>query len=729
MCNRYTAAMLALLIPLAACNQPVNRPASRRAEPEAEAQAASDVPVTRVVLYRSGIAYVERQGQVEGDELKLQIRPDQINDILTTLTVIVDRGENVATSIALPIERSVAQLLTQLPPQVREQGGMLSLLSAFRGATATIRAGGDRATGRIVGTESLVNDQGNQIRRVALMTDEGALVQFRVDEIDEVSLQNEAIEVGLGKSLDFSLGEGDWKPVELTVRLSGEPPHEVAISYVVAMPTWKPTYRILVQSDALHLQGWSVVDNVSGESWNDISLSLVSGTPISFTYDLHSPHFVSRPDLTSRGFQDELALLAPTVDSGVRARPRRASPQGAAGYGGGGREELSRSAAPAEPMAEAGYYDLYEQTAMPEDRAPAITGEMMVGSLSANVSTEALGSLFRYDVGYPVSVADRGSALVTILNTPVEGEDVLYFDPSSPSPQAANHPYRTIRMVNNTPFAVERGPLSIYKEGTFVGQAIIPRVNEGELIFLPYSLEGRVRLDERQSTGQEAVQLVRIVNSIIFSEVQNIRRRTYQITNNTGEAGRLFIRLPKVTNWSLRTPDPDQAGVIDQGGVYYVPVELTEDLSREFVIQEVSTVTRQIGIFDPLAVETIGLYISDPDADPAIAVQLNEVLVQRARIAEIQADLQRMRGRRDDVYRRMSEIRQNLEALGDARQSQDLRRDLEGRLGEMEEQATELTIQIITLEEEESQLRAQISTALMDLSLVPDESEEEEEGE
>ena len=45
------------------------------------------------------------------------------------------------------------------------------------------------------------------------------------------------------------------------------------------------------------LQGWAVIDNTSGEDWSNVSLSLSSGAPISFIYDLHRPNFIQRRQL------------------------------------------------------------------------------------------------------------------------------------------------------------------------------------------------------------------------------------------------------------------------------------------------------------------------------------------------------------------------------------------------------------------------------------------------
>ncbi len=41
-----------------------------------------------MVLYRNGIGYFERRGEVKGDALVIKVRKDQVNDLLKSLTVI-----------------------------------------------------------------------------------------------------------------------------------------------------------------------------------------------------------------------------------------------------------------------------------------------------------------------------------------------------------------------------------------------------------------------------------------------------------------------------------------------------------------------------------------------------------------------------------------------------------------------------------------------------------------
>ena len=80
------------------------------------------------------------------------------------------------------------------------------------------------------------------------------------------------------------------------------PPPEPAkrnllVSYVSEVPIWKTNYRIVLPPDgeAPLLQGWAIVDNTTGEDWNNVDLSLVAGAPQSFIQQISQPQYARRP--------------------------------------------------------------------------------------------------------------------------------------------------------------------------------------------------------------------------------------------------------------------------------------------------------------------------------------------------------------------------------------------------------------------------------------------------
>jgi hypothetical protein len=54
-----------------------------------------------------------------------------------------------------------------------------------------------------------------------------------------------------------------------------------ALTYVVAAPAWKTAYRAITGEDGeVDLQAWAVIENATGEDWEDVTLTLSSGSPV-----------------------------------------------------------------------------------------------------------------------------------------------------------------------------------------------------------------------------------------------------------------------------------------------------------------------------------------------------------------------------------------------------------------------------------------------------------------
>jgi hypothetical protein len=104
----------------------------------------------------------------------------------------------------------------------------------------------------------------------------------------------------------------DGSDVEMTIGLPKNH-HGLRISYVTESPAWKPSYRLMLEPNGkATLQGWAVVDNVSGEDWKQVRVGVGSTSALSFRYDLHSIRVVERETLSSGSL---LAVAPPTGGS------------------------------------------------------------------------------------------------------------------------------------------------------------------------------------------------------------------------------------------------------------------------------------------------------------------------------------------------------------------------------------------------------------------------------
>ena len=680
---------------------------------------SDDLKVTRAVLYQNGIGYFERQGEVHSQVLKLRIMPHQIKDVLKSLTV-VDLGTGRAVNIALPVEKTQSRRLAMLPPQVRNGGGLVSIARAFRGARASVTAKDGSGSGRLVGVEQLSED-GNGWK-LTILRDDGTLQSFNLAGVRKLRIGDRTLEVGLRKALDVSLDEGAWKPVELTVHLAGPLPHNLMVSYVVEMPTWKPAYRVVLtkgEGDGL-LQGWAVVDNVSGEDWDKVGLSLTAGTPLTFTYDLYSPRYVRRPDLSPP--QEQMALAPPPPTDGAmeaeEAAPEMdampASGLSSRGAGSGRYKESKKMKRRSRSMRRPAARSMPAEPSMSYAPAPPpkprMSSELLAKGFSALVKGSRVGSLYRFDIEQPVTIRDRQSALVSILNKKVPAEDVLLYRMDT----SATYPYRSVRLKNTTGTIIESGPVAIYKDGNFVGEAVGGKVESDTSTFIPYSVDARVLVTLSDQTKDEGASLLRIVNGQFYLEVKRVAIHKYTVVNNSGEEATLYVQRRQNTGWKLVAPDK---GVLTEKDHYFVPVKLAAKGKTEIEVREETPVRRWTGISSWLGQKAVGLYLNDPSADAKVSKALKEALDLQDQVAKLDRELSRLRRAKSDYSKRQDQVRANLKLLGKSIRNADLARKLTKTLLELEKKLNDVTRDLVARDMKRSELHDRLTVLVKGISL------------
>ena len=63
------------------------------------------------------------------------------------------------------------------------------------------------------------------------------------------------------------------------------------LSYTIAAPIWKTTYRVVLDAAGQPFFQGAIVDNVSEEELGNVQLSPVSGTPVSFINPIQKPFY------------------------------------------------------------------------------------------------------------------------------------------------------------------------------------------------------------------------------------------------------------------------------------------------------------------------------------------------------------------------------------------------------------------------------------------------------
>jgi hypothetical protein len=90
------------------------------------------------------------------------------------------------------------------------------------------------------------------------------------------------------------------KLVNVLLSLDGKR-HDLSVGYIAETPVWRPSYRLVVTKEGADLQAWGIVQNLSGEDWDGVQLSLVAGAPLTFAATLGTPVIPPRPEVSDQG--------------------------------------------------------------------------------------------------------------------------------------------------------------------------------------------------------------------------------------------------------------------------------------------------------------------------------------------------------------------------------------------------------------------------------------------
>ena len=611
--------------------------------------AAQELPVERITLYRSGVGSFERRGAVEGDmDIQLSVDAELVNDILKSM-VLLDLGggriESASYASREPLERRLASFAVNLS----DAPGRREILQRLRGTMVRIvRVDGRPVEGRVLSVEDVTvptAEGSTKLPHVTLATGSG-MESHRLDEVQSFSVLDPQIREEIDRAL-LAIAEQRTdrvKTLDLAFRGSGR--RDVIVSYVHEMPVWKTSYR-LVLPDAAEgggsplLQGWAIVENTTDEDWRDVRLGLVAGRPVGFVMDLYEPLFLARPEVpvpveaaaAPRTYAGKTVELQASPGRAQRSMPAADTATRSAGrgamFGGGGQAE-SLAAAPME-MGDA----------------------MAYGMGSGAAAAAGDGTVFRYELEEPVTIERRRSAMLPILTAGIEGRRVSILA------TGAQHPMRGVEIRNTSGLQMMPGPISVYDDGTYAGDAQIDFVPAGDERLLAYAVDLEVRSEFRESQ-QSRVRSVRIINGLVEETIGREYGRTWTIRNaDEGEDRTVIVEAPAMPGWEIVSPEPaERAAGIDRFEIVVAAGE-TADLAVTYRRTDLTRLA--VASYD------LGRLIGHQRSGAASA----EVVAAVRRAAELQAavtgierQLQQLENEREEIVRDQSRLRDNLGRVG-----------------------------------------------------------------
>jgi hypothetical protein len=707
---------VALLLPVLAASvqsSPAQSPAApsgRPARPLAVRAAAApestttELPVTRVALYKNGVGFFEHSGRVTGSQsVTIDFTTAQLNDVLQSLTAIDLNGGRIAGAgynSTTPLD----QQLKALPLALGLDPTAVDFYNAIRGARVEVHSGVASATGRLLNIEVVDTRDGDAKlpstkRLITVVGEAGEVRTLELTPATSVRLLDADLHTDVTRYLQLLASTRNQGLRHLTLQdnapATGTGPRELRVSYISEVPIWKSTYRILFTSpkgsgtqatsgsQTATLQGWSVVDNTTGSDWNNVQLSLIAGAPQSFIQPLSQPIYSRRPEIP---IAQEAQLTPQTHESGeqVQLKVRTGTGSGSGlgpgsggSYGGGVLGGIP-GGVPAAPPPPTSAYDLQSQQmtvsadsvqlamrASNNASSRVISGAALdslsddTNSFTPNTTTATFDDYFAYNLTDPITIRKNESALVPILQTKIDAERVTLWSQQRPTP------LRALWITNTSQLTLDRGSFTIVEDGNFGGEGLLDPVHPAEKRLLSYAVDQAVRVTTESASNSSKVTSITGAKGVLTLKNTAVTEITYVVHNAAPEARTVVIEHPIHSGYTLDSdPKPTETtATVDRFRVVTAPGETV----RLHVGERRPTLTRyQLTNSNDSQLTYI---LNETGHNPKLEAALQPIFAARRKVAGAQTALDKIDAHLTDLRSDEDRQRANVTALATADKS------------------------------------------------------------
>ncbi len=651
----------------------------------------SPLPIRRVTLFTSGVAAIERSGDVAWDAaVPLTFRTTQINDILKSLTLIDTKGQ--VQPVIYGARDPLSRTLQSFAVDVTQPRSRAELLNGLRGADVSITTSRGVQTGRIVSveTKAVTTQNGNTTQdKLNLLTPDG-LVTANLEDVSLIHLRDASLDTEFRDALTTLAAGADDQRRSVTLHFAGAGRRPVRVGYVTEAPLWKISYRLVLTDAAKsYLQGWALVENTGDEDWSGVTFSLVSGRPISFIQDLYQPLYLPRPvvqpDIIAspdpQTHDESLTDNAPEMllpqapPPPPMAAPLIASHSSKVTAGVGGRATIGAPEG---------------ATSGADIRAFGLSDSVIAQARGANT-----GELFAYNVTTPVTLPRQQAAMIPVIAQDVTTEKVSLYNADSD----AKFPLNAVRLKNNTGLHLKGGPVTLFDGDTYAGDARMEDVPPGDSRLISYAVDLSI-LGNRETLDAAQPRVALAIKSGVLTITVRERSETkYTFKSKAQTAKTVLVEHSYDPQAKLVLP----AAYAERTANLYrfavpVPAGKTAALT---VVTEKPLLTTVALLDDDLSDFAAYADASHSDIPEATRAALARVVNARRHIADLSSQAAVAEGQVAAIGREQDRIRKNMTAL-------DRTSSLYKRyVGELDTQETK----IATLRRSATALRAQAAEA------------------
>ena len=149
-----------------------------------------------------------------------------------------------------------------------------------------------------------------------------------------------------------------------------------------------------------------------------------------------------------------------------------------------------------------------------------------------------VGDYFEYSIKQKITISKNQSALVPILNSPVEVEKVSLWNEDDKEVR------RALWLKNTSGLTVDSGTFNILESDTFAGEGVLDTLHPGERRLISYASDPAVHMKVTQQDGEKPVSRLRIAKGVMVLTHEENDTHEYIVRNADKAPRQIVIEHP-----------------------------------------------------------------------------------------------------------------------------------------------------------------------------------------
>jgi len=326
----------------------------------------------------------------------------------------------------------------------------------------------------------------------------------------------------------------------------------------------------------------------------------------------------------------------------------------------------------------------------------------------------AVGELFEYNLKEKITVLKNQSALVPIVQSPIEAERVTLVTASDDNGMPST-PLRALWLRNNSGLTLDGGTFNVLEQDSFAGEGIMDVLHPGERRLLSYAADRAVRvlMLKENAIGTRTYTRVSVMHGVLSLHSEERNTFTYVVHNADTSARQVILEHPIRSGWKL----VDDVKPEESSATYYrFRVAVAPGDAEKFTVKERRLEVSHITMSN-LTDDQITYYVHEGTVKPTLEGELRKIIAKKSEIAYADLQLKSAQLEMDAIDKDQARLRENMKALKGSPEEKALLQRYTKELDGQEDYLAALQKQSADVKTKRAKLQTELDSIIMEITL------------